>query len=313
MKYITFILLSILLIICSCNEKKITKKKDLNNKIIYIEKNVLDPIPKELLPLGLKKIIDSSFNPITKSKKDVAHRQELFSFYNSYEKQLKNINPTLYKITKDIYTPKIDMISQMDKEPLLDFENPSINIFDLPFTAIYILPKIKNTYPVIFRGKTNSNNYEYYPIDRTDLVFLDESLEVINSINISYFYSNESSVKYKYYYIDSEYNLYIRYYIGNENDGDFSIMEKIKLKELTEKSINTRVVKSNRFAVGSTVHAQVETYLNMRSEPNSSGAIIAKIYPTNTLKIVEVLDNWLKVSLNGKEGYVNSDFVKEAP
>ena len=66
----------------------------------------------------------------------------------------------------------------------------------------------------------------------------------------------------------------------------------------------------NTLKKGSTVYAQVDTYLNVRSVPNSNGEIIAKAYPKDALNVLEVLEGWVKVALNGKEGYVSSEFVK---
>ncbi|QCE43434.1 SH3 domain-containing protein [Psychroserpens sp. NJDZ02] len=58
------------------------------------------------------------------------------------------------------------------------------------------------------------------------------------------------------------------------------------------------------------VFAQVETYLNVRSAPISSRTIIAKAYPKHGLQVLKVLEGWVKVSFNGSEGYVSSDYVK---
>ncbi len=71
-----------------------------------------------------------------------------------------------------------------------------------------------------------------------------------------------------------------------------------------------KLINKNIFTVGSIVYAQVETYLNVRSAPNSNGDIIAKAYPKDDLKVIEVLDDWVKIALNGKEGYVSKDFVR---
>ena len=74
--------------------------------------------------------------------------------------------------------------------------------------------------------------------------------------------------------------------------------------------INSLKLIDNLFKVASTVYPQVETYLNVRSAPSSKGAIVAEAYPKDALTVLEVLDGWLKVSLNGIEGYVSSDYVK---
>jgi len=84
------------------------------------------------------------------------------------------------------------------------------------------------------------------------------------------------------------------------NDGSF--------KEIKGNSNSYSFIK-----IGKIVYPKVDTYLNIRSTPNSEGNVIGKAYSTDALKVIEVLDNWLKVSLNGKEGYVSSEYVKETP
>ncbi|MCD8440813.1 SH3 domain-containing protein [Tenacibaculum finnmarkense] len=86
-----------------------------------------------------------------------------------------------------------------------------------------------------------------------------------------------------------------------------------KLKILNDGSFKEVRGNTNSYSVikkGAIVYAQVDTYLNMRSTPNATGTIVGEIYPTDKLMVLEVLANWVKVSLNGTEGYVSSEFVK---
>ncbi|WBX78221.1 SH3 domain-containing protein [Tenacibaculum ovolyticum] len=86
-----------------------------------------------------------------------------------------------------------------------------------------------------------------------------------------------------------------------------------RLKILNDGSFKEVRGNTNSYSVinkGGVVYAQVDTYLNMRSAPNTTGTIVGKIYPTDKLMVLEVLTNWVKVSLNGTEGYVSSEFVK---
>ena len=85
-------------------------------------------------------------------------------------------------------------------------------------------------------------------------------------------------------------------------------LDKNPLPKL-EFSNNKTCIKSNK----KILYPQVETYLNVRSAPNSSGTIVGKAYPNDALLLIEEVDGWVKVSLNGTEGYVSSDYVKEAP
>ena len=113
-------------------------------------------------------------------------------------------------------------------------------------------------------------------------------------------------------------------HIGDENDiKTFDISEeyiitkykgfrnnKVILKKTEILKGGKSLKKNSTFTTNTIVHAQVETYLNIRSAPNSSGNIVGKAYPKDGLKIIEVLDGWLKVKLDNTEGYVSSDFVK---
>ncbi|MCR1024160.1 SH3 domain-containing protein [Cellulophaga baltica] len=111
--------------------------------------------------------------------------------------------------------------------------------------------------------------------------------------------------------IDNNYNIFVTDVttehgkITNKKITTYSISstgEFIKIKE--------EEIKKNPFLLGSTVYAQVETYLNVRSIPNSNSDIIEKAYPKDALRVLEVLDSWVKIEINGKEGYVSKDFVK---
>jgi len=97
-------------------------------------------------------------------------------------------------------------------------------------------------------------------------------------------------------------------YIVTEYKGFRDNKNKLKKIKITKGGEFLEIKKT--FTKGVLVYPQVETYLNVRSAPNSSGDIIAKAYPEDGLKVIEVLEGWLKVSLNGTEGYVSSEFVK---
>ena len=48
--------------------------------------------------------------------------------------------------------------------------------------------------------------------------------------------------------------------------------------------------------------------LNVREEPNTSAKILAKLAPFAGGEILETAGDWLKISSNGIEGYVNAGF-----
>ncbi|MBO0591454.1 SH3 domain-containing protein [Cellulophaga sp. E16_2] len=127
-------------------------------------------------------------------------------------------------------------------------------------------------------------------------------------------YEPDNEVEYKVitsFTIDNNYNIFVTDVtteyekITNKKITTYSISstgEFIKIKE--------EEIKKNPLLLGSTVYAQVDTYLNVRSTPNSNGAIIEKAYPKDELKILEILEAWVKIELNGKQGYVSKDFVR---
>ncbi|WP_205692190.1 SH3 domain-containing protein, partial [Cellulophaga sp. Z1A5H] len=112
-------------------------------------------------------------------------------------------------------------------------------------------------------------------------------------------------------YIDKDFNIWVSYFVFRDEGNSLSICyvtnEKYKL------DFNDGLfVKNNRntFIVGTEVYAQVDTYLNIRSTPDSKGAIVGKAYPKDGLKVLEILEAWVKIELNGKQGYVSKDFVR---
>ena len=96
------------------------------------------------------------------------------------------------------------------------------------------------------------------------------------------------------------------FYVTNINNEDVLVSKNDKgdILGVYNKEIIAKTIK------GSIVYAQVETYLNIRSSPDANASIIGKAYPKDSLKVLEIFENWVKIELNGKQGYVSSDFVK---
>ena len=49
--------------------------------------------------------------------------------------------------------------------------------------------------------------------------------------------------------------------------------------------------------------------LNMRSKPSTSGSVVAKLAAGTSVKVYSEADGWAKVTANGQEGYVSSEFL----
>lgn len=59
-----------------------------------------------------------------------------------------------------------------------------------------------------------------------------------------------------------------------------------------------------------TVQASI---LNVRSGPNTSHAILGKLSKGDRIEVLEIKQGWYKLSFEGKEGWVASDFVDQSP
>ena len=59
-----------------------------------------------------------------------------------------------------------------------------------------------------------------------------------------------------------------------------------------------------------TVASSLTDHLNVRTEPNTECTVIRTISTGRELDFVENLDGWVKVLINGKEGYVSADYVE---
>ncbi|MBE7653801.1 SH3 domain-containing protein [Tenacibaculum finnmarkense] len=170
------------------------------------------------------------------------------------------------------------------------------------YVNYYQLPKKGELLPIIIEDECGDNNNYILA------VFYQNEL-IDNILIYSYWTDMEegnSKEKIKDFKINKDYEIKI-------SDSEFQNKKKTNYK-INKYRINKTgkiiKIKNNSLMVGSIVYAQVETYLNMRSAPNSNGDIIAKAYPKDGLKVIEVLDGWLKIELNGKQGYVSSEFVK---
>lgn len=53
----------------------------------------------------------------------------------------------------------------------------------------------------------------------------------------------------------------------------------------------------------------VTSFLNVRLEPNSSSQVITKLVVGQSVQVVEFLDKWVKVNVDGQEGYVFTDYT----
>lgn len=52
--------------------------------------------------------------------------------------------------------------------------------------------------------------------------------------------------------------------------------------------------------------------LRVRTQPNTSSAIMGRVYEGEVLQVIEEDNGWLKINHNGKVGYVSSQFVKDS-
>jgi len=178
--------------------------------------------------------------------------------------------------------------------------------------------KIKNNFD--FDLFLITSKYNYY----LNLISIKEG-KVIDLLNVYLNYVDYEGQEciYRNFSVDKDFNIFVFNYIYFEaigeveednNEEDFtSVYPSAILRKEFYTLTKTGVFKKTQntsLNIGSMVYAQVETYLNVRSAPISSGTIIAKAYPKDGLQVLEVLEGWVKVSFNGSEGYVSSDYVK---
>ena len=77
-------------------------------------------------------------------------------------------------------------------------------------------------------------------------------------------------------------------------------------------SLNSnKVILSNPYAIGS--GTVTESSLSVRSTPSSSSKLVATLGYNEKVEILEKNNDWYKVSFDGKQGYVNSSYLKLNP
>ena len=77
-------------------------------------------------------------------------------------------------------------------------------------------------------------------------------------------------------------------------------------------SLNSnKVILSNPYAIGS--GTVTESSLSVRSTPSSSSKLVATLGYNEKVEILEKNNGWYKVSFDGKQGYVNSSYLKLNP
>lgn len=320
-------------LLTGCFDSKNKEEKLKDNNLVEIKVELTDSTSLRVrqlsnfnlsqLSLGNDKITDKEFRKknsfYIKKGTDVELNNEFI--YSSKGEILKDYFHNFYK-------PTVLSSVEEDKYPLYD-DKDYIQKVGVKSSGLENIIKNKGgVYLCVFFVNFNyDKEYENFIKPIRYLVSFDENLNILNEFTLSFFYETETKSFIKLFYLDENLNIYTNYYRNKEyEDGNiketFSDLYKytvlyngtISEKNSTYLSTKEGLFKKNKnslLRVDSIVYAQVETYLNMRSTPNSSGDIIAKAYPKDALKVLEVLDGWVKVELNGKQGYVSKDFVNQ--
>lgn len=79
-----------------------------------------------------------------------------------------------------------------------------------------------------------------------------------------------------------------------ETDTDFESQESNEGSEITETEL---------------VVTQVESYLNIRNQPNLEGEVIGKLYPDSVGEIIGEEGEWLQISSGTVNGYIKAEYV----
>jgi len=103
-----------------------------------------------------------------------------------------------------------------------------------------------------------------------------------------------------------------QYYEIIENNGEWS---KIKLNATTTGWVVNELVtfqekESDTVMLERSVIVTADI-LNIRSEPNTSAAVIEKLKNGQTIKLLEVKDGWYKIAFNDITGWISADYTEE--
>ena len=102
---------------------------------------------------------------------------------------------------------------------------------------------------------------------------------------------------------------YIRSYTNDELIDEKIINENITLepsKKIIQKGTSEYLL-SKQAHIGDIMYTTTEVF--MMSEPNTDSESICKIYQYIDVKLIEVLEGWCKVSVDGYGGYIKSDTI----
>ncbi|KGK30887.1 SH3 domain-containing protein [Cellulophaga sp. E6(2014)] len=209
---------------------------------------------------------------------------------------------------------QVDYVDRKDDEfiyqdIIVDF---SFNV-DLQKTSLKIIKENKVGFSRFLNDNFDNGNLHLWRYqNQKDNIFLMELDDYYGSVFFIYGFSNDCLFRLGDFVIAQPNverdGVKQKSFKISEQDNTITIEQFLDKKPLSKLEISSKkdCVKSNQ----KILYAQVETYLNVRSVPNSSGSIIAKAYPKDALRVLEVLEGWVKIELNGKEGYVSKDFVK---
>lgn len=65
-----------------------------------------------------------------------------------------------------------------------------------------------------------------------------------------------------------------------------------------------------QFAISQTFIVKPKT-LNVRADTNKNSNVIAKMNENDTITAISIEDNWVKINISDKQGYVNKNYLEE--
>lgn len=102
-------------------------------------------------------------------------------------------------------------------------------------------------------------------------------------------------------------------YFDTNTDSDISSMKMFLLMLLQEHGINelkmTEIV-SPYANLGISI---AETFVNIRSEPNTESEVVGRLYHNCATDILEVVDDWVKIESGDVKGYIKSEYLAIGP
>lgn len=103
----------------------------------------------------------------------------------------------------------------------------------------------------------------------------------------------------------------LKYYKERIQKGDILLREGVHCVIVISANDNEsdKVIESNN-VIGRVEINDINSYLNVRKEPNTNSKVITTLNLNDEVKIIGEVDNWYKVVVNSQQGYCSKQYIK---